>query len=217
MRSIGRWLRTSAFVRVVAGFALAAIVLAAAGWLVTGPYRQSPAAFDASIRTAMRQMQSPMWNTLFLAITKLGSTLYLTIIGVVVGIIFIILRSFRSLLILIVVMAGQGILDRGCKWIIARPRPSSLINYRAVESFSFPSGHAIASLCLYGTIAWIVASRLENSAAKAGTGIFAAVLIFLIGMSRVYIGVHYPTDVMAGFLAAAIWTAAVLSTDRKSL
>lgn len=165
----------------------------------------------------MRQMQSPMWTVFFLTITKLGSTVYLAIIGVVVGVVLIILRWFRSLLIFIVVMAGQGILDRGCKWIIARPRPSSLITYRAVESFSFPSGHAIASLCLYGTIAWIVASRLENSAAKAGTGIFAAVLIFLIGMSRVYIGVHYPTDVMAGFLAAAIWTAAVLSIDKKTL
>ncbi len=217
MRSIGRWLKASAFVRVVAGFALAALVLAAAGWIVTGPYRGSPAAFDASIRTAMRQMQSPMWTALFLAVTKLGSTLYLAIIGVVVGIIFIILRWFRSLFIFMVVMSGQGILDRGCKLLFARPRPSSLINYKAVESFSFPSGHAVASLCLYGTIAWIVASRLENSAAKAGTGLFAAVLIFLIGMSRVYIGVHYPTDVMAGFLAAAIWTAAVLSIDRKTL
>ncbi len=217
MRSISRWLKKSVFVRVVTGFALAALVLAAGGWLVTGPFKQYPAAFDASIRTAMRQMQSPMWTALFLAVTKLGSTIYLAIIGSVVGIVFILLRWFRPLVILIVVMAGQAAVHHGCKWFFARTRPSSLINYKAVESFSFPSGHAVASLCLYGTIAWIVASRLENSAAKAGTGIFAAVLIFLIGMSRVYIGVHYPTDVIAGFLAAAIWTAAVLSTDRKTL
>jgi undecaprenyl-diphosphatase len=79
------------------------------------------------------------------------------------------------------------------------------------------SPSAVSSLCLYGTIAWIVASCLENSAAKVGVALIAGILIFLIGMSRVYIGVHYPTDVVAGFAAAAIWTAAVLSTDRKAL
>ncbi|MEO8042545.1 MAG: phosphatase PAP2 family protein [Acidobacteriota bacterium] len=217
MRSPGQWLRESSVIRVGGGFALAALVLWASGWFVTGPYRGSPAAFDASIRFTMRQIQSPMWTQLFLAVTRLGSTLVLTIIGCVAGIIFISLRWFRPLLVLIVVMFGQAALHHGFKLLFARPRPPSLINYPAVESFSFPSGHAVASLCLYGTIAWIVASCLENSAAKAGIAIFAAVLIVLIGMSRIYIGIHYPTDVLAGFLAAAIWTVAAMSIDRKAL
>lgn len=217
MGSMSRWLKKSSFVRIVAGFALAALVLAALGWLVTGPHKGLTAGFDGSIRTAIRQMQSPMWTSLFLTVTKLGSTLYLAIIGSVVGLIFILLRWFRPLLIFIVVMIGQALLHHGFKWLIARPRPSSLISYREIESFSFPSGHAVASLCLYGTIAWIVASRTENPALKAVTGMAAVILIFLIGTSRVYIGIHYPTDVLAGFLAAAIWTAAVMSTDRKVL
>ncbi|MBA3352212.1 MAG: phosphatase PAP2 family protein [Blastocatellia bacterium] len=217
MRSLGRWLKESPFVRIVAGFALAALVLAALGWLVTGPHKGLIAGFDGSIRTAIRQMQSPMWTSLFLTVTKLGSTLYLAIIGSVVGLIFILLRWFLPLLIFIVVMTGQAALHHGFKWLIARPRPSSLISYREIESFSFPSGHAVASLCLYGTIAWIVASRIESPAVKAATAMVAVILIFLIGMSRVYIGIHYPTDVLAGFLAAAIWTAAVMSTDRKVL
>ena len=212
-----RWLRKSPIVRIVGGFALAALVLFALGWLVTGPYKAVVSGFDSNIRYAMRQIQSPMWADVFLTVTPLGSTLLLAIIGSVAGIVFLVLRWFRPLVILIVVMAGQAALHHGFKWLIARPRPSSLINYRTAESFSFPSGHAIGALCLYGTIAWIVASRVENSAAKAGIGILAAVLIFLIGMSRVYIGVHYPTDVLAGFVAAAIWTAAVMSTDRKVL
>ncbi len=199
------------------GFALAALFLWILGWFVTGPYKQYPSVFDATIRYTMRQIQSPMWTQLFLAVTRLGSTVVLIIIGCVAGIIFIALRWFRPVLLLIVVMTGQAALHHGFKLLFARPRPSSLISYPTVESFSFPSGHAVSSLCLYGTLAWIVASSLENSAAKVGIGIFAAVLIFLIGMSRVYIGVHYPTDVIAGFLAAAIWTAAVLSIDRKPL
>ena len=212
-----RWFLESAVVRVVAGFILAAAVLAFGGWLVTGQFREYPLSFDSGVRTAMRQMQSPMWASLFLTVTNFGSTIYLWIIGTVAGIIFIFMRWFRPLLLLMLVMSGQGALDQGFKWLIARPRPPALVNYKTLESFSFPSGHAIASLCLYVTIAWIITSQLENSAAKAGVWISAAILVFLTGASRVYIGVHYPTDVIAGFLAGAIWTTAVMSVGRRQL
>jgi hypothetical protein len=76
-----RWFRESAVVRVVGGFILAGLVLWFAGWLVTGRFSAYPLAFDTSIRTAVRQMQSPMWATLFLTVTKLGSTVYLAIVG----------------------------------------------------------------------------------------------------------------------------------------
>ncbi len=212
-----RRLLNSPIIRIIAGLALAALAIAAIGWLVTGPARAYPTAFDSSVRQGLRQMQSPMWTSLFLAVTKLGSTMYLVIIGSAAGLVFLFLRWFRPVVLLILVMIGQAALHHGFKWLIARPRPPALISYREVESYSFPSGHAVAGLCLYGMIAWIVASSLENSAAKAGIAILAAVLIFLIGMSRVYIGIHYPTDVLAGFVGAMIWLAAVISIDRRAL
>lgn len=217
MQGLTHWLRESSLVRVIAGFALAALILAVLGWVVTGPLKSYPASFDTPIRYTMRQIQSPMWNTLFLTVTKLGSTIYLFIIGSVAGIIFIALRWFRPLLLLIVTMTGQAALHHGTKLLFARPRPPALINYPAVESFSFPSGHAVAALSLYFVIAWTVSTRLENPAMKAAIWICTVVLVFLIGMSRVYIGVHYPTDVLAGFLAALVWTVAVLSIDRRPL
>lgn len=204
-------------IRILAGFLLAALVLAGIGWLVTGPYREYPAVFDASVRYTMRQIQSPMWTALSLTVTKLGSTLYLIIVGSVAGIAFLALRWFRSLILFIVVMAGQAALHHGFKWLIARPRPANLINYRTAESFSFPSGHAIAALCLYGMIAWIITRRIESPAVTACIWISTIVLTFLIGTSRVYIGIHYPTDVLAGFLAGFIWLAALMSVDRRPL
>jgi undecaprenyl-diphosphatase len=153
----------------------------------------------------------------FLTVTKLGSTIYLWIIGGVAGLGFIALRWFRPLMLFIVVMGGQSVLHYGFKWLIARPRPAALIGYREVESFSFPSGHAIAALCMYGSIAWIVATRIENSAAKAGIAIFTVTLVFVIGLSRTYIGIHYPTDVLAGFVGGFVWFAAVMSADRRAL
>jgi membrane-associated phospholipid phosphatase len=217
MRSLIIWFRNSAAVRIVAGFVVAALLLAALGWLVTGPYKGVVAGFDSNIRYAMRHIQSPMWTSLLLTATKLGSTIYLVIIGCVAGIVFLVLRWFRPFFLFIIVMAGQAALHHGFKLLIARPRPSALMGYREVESFSFPSGHAVAGLCMYGAIAWIVATHLETPAAKVGIAISAAVLIFLIGMSRVYIGIHYPTDVVAGFVGGLVWLAAVMSADRRPL
>lgn len=217
MKRFTHWLRESSFVRVFAGFGLAVLVLAAIGWMVTGPNSQVVGPFDSTIRNAMRQIQSPMWTVVFLTVTKLGSTLYLTFVGIIIGIAFIILRWFRPLLLFLIAMAGQAALDRGFKWYFARPRPAALINYPEVPSFSFPSGHALSSLCLYAVAAWFVTTRIENSALKVGVWIFTAVLVLLIGVSRVYIGVHNPTDVLAGFLAGMIWTGAVISADRRTL
>lgn len=217
MRSVVQSILGSAVLRVILGFAIAALVLAAFGWLVTGPYRSYVGGFDSNLRYAARQIQSPMWTTVFLTVTKLGSTLYLWIIGGAAGLVFLFLRWFRPLALFIVAMAGQAALHHGFKWIFARPRPPALISYRDVESSSFPSGHAVAALCMYGMIAWIVTVRLENPAAKAGIWIFTGVLVLLIGLSRTYIGIHYPTDVLAGFIGSAIWTAAVMSADRRQL
>lgn len=203
--------------RVIAGFALAALALLVFGWFVTGPYREYAAPFDSSIRYTMRQIQSPMWTTLFLAVTKLGSMIYLWIVGVAVGLVLIFSRMFRPLFFLIVAMCGQAVLHHGFKWLFARPRPSNLISYRAVESSSFPSGHAISAMCLYGMIAWIVSREIENPALKFVAWILAVVLVLLVGTSRVYIGVHYPTDVLASFLAGMIWLASVMAADRKPL
>ena len=207
----------SAPVRIVSGFLLAALVLAAAGWLVMGPLKLYPGSFDSAIRASVRQMQSPMWTSLFLTVTKLGSTLFLTVVGCAAGLVFIGLRWFRQLMLFILAMTGQAVLHHGFKWLIARPRPGAMISYPATESFSFPSGHALSSLCLYAMIAWITTSRLENSALKAGIWIITIILIFLIGVSRIYIGIHHASDVAAGFLAAAIWTAAVTSADERPL
>lgn len=215
--SATRFVRTSPIVRIALGFLIAAGLLLLIGWLVTGPARPYAATFDGSIRSSIRQMQSPLWTSLFLTFTKFGSTLYLAIAGSIAGLAFIYLRWFRPMWLFIVAMAGQAILHNGAKYLIARPRPSAMLNYQPVESFSFPSGHALSSLCLYASVVWLITNRLENSAIKAALWIVMVLFVILIGLSRLYIGVHFPTDVLAGWLAAAIWTAAVVSTDRKPL
>ena len=217
VRNLGNFIKTSAVIRIAVGFVLTAGVLLLAGWLVTGPGRSYTAAFDGPIRSSIRQMQSPLWTSLFLTVTKLGSTVYLTVIGSVIGIAFLYLRMFRPFVLFVIAMAGQAILHNGAKFLIARPRPSAMLSYPPIETFSFPSGHALSALCLYASAAWLTTNRLENSALKAGIWMITLLLVLLIGLSRVYIGIHYATDVLVGWIAAAIWTATVVSTDHKQL
>src|SRR5687768_8351360 len=113
MSSFSNWFRESPIIRVVVGFTVAALVLWGIGLLLTGTYRGWISPFDSSIRGAIRQMQAPMLTALLLAATKLGSTIYLFIVGSVVGIILIFLRWFKPLVLLIVVMAGQAALHHG--------------------------------------------------------------------------------------------------------
>ncbi|MDI1242848.1 MAG: phosphatase PAP2 family protein [bacterium] len=217
MHRLKTFLRRSPAVRILLGFILAAAALALLDWLVMGPGRSLTASFDGSIRSSIRQMHSPLWSSLFLNTTKLGSTIYLAVIGSVAGLLLIGYRFYRIFGLFVVAMVGQSILHNGAKFLVARPRPAAMLNYPAIESFSFPSGHALSSLCVYATLAWLATNRLENPAIKAVIWIATLTIVFLIGISRVYIGIHYPTDVLAGWLAAAIWTAAVVSCDKGSV
>jgi hypothetical protein len=72
-----------------------------------------------------------------------------------------------------------------------------MLSYLSIESFSFPSGHALSSLCLYASGVWLIMNRLENPAIKAALWIVMAIFVLLIGLSRLYIGIHFPTDVVA--------------------
>ncbi len=91
-----------------------------------------------------------------------------------------------------------GALNQLLKFIIQRPRP---VGYRIVEEkgFSFPSGHSMASTAFYGFLIYLVYKKVKNKYLKIGLIIFLTFLIFSIGVSRIYLGVHYTSDVLAGF------------------
>jgi membrane-associated phospholipid phosphatase len=81
-------------------------------------------------------------------------------------------------------------------------------------TYSFPSGHALFSMCFYTTIAWLLAREMCRLRVQVCLVIVAATLIILIGLTRIYLGVHYPSDVIAGYLAAGFWLCIVCSVSR---
>ena len=182
-------------------------------WLVTEILELQFESLDRSVRAAALSRSTP-WVTLqLIAITKLGSTVYLTGIGTIACIIFIVLRWRRELVLFLIAMAGQIILHHSAKAYFQRSRPESLFDYPAADSYSFPSGHALASLCFYLVLGWLFGGHLKSTFYRWIVMILLSMLVLAIGSSRVYIGIHHLTDVIAGYLAALVWTIAVLSVD----
>jgi undecaprenyl-diphosphatase len=108
---------------------------------------------------------------------------------------------------------GGGLLEVTLKLVFQRQRPEAFFGVSPV-SYSFPSGHAVGAFCFYATVAALIAHRVRGYWLRVTVGIVAAIMIAGIGFSRIYLGVHYPTDVIAGYAAAAVWVSALVFVDR---
>ncbi|MFQ6049958.1 MAG: phosphatase PAP2 family protein [Candidatus Paceibacterales bacterium] len=144
---------------------------------------------------------------LFEAITFLGNSQ--VVIGVVaLSVIIGLIRRYWSLAILFILsVAGSQLFVFLAKQIIARPRPS--IGYQVIETsgYSFPSGHAAIAIALYGLLWYVIFRALPNWSFRIIWTIILAFLIGGIAISRVYLGVHYPSDIAAGLAFGVAWTA----------
>ena len=139
-----------------------------------------------------------------LLVSQLGSThVVLAIALVAIGVLYVRGRRGDACLVALAVAGGEA-LDAVLKSEFARPRPHLSDPLATAHGFSFPSGHAMASLTLYGALAY-VAARGRDAAVAVAIGFAAVALVVAIGISRVYLGVHYMSDVLAAWAAGAAW------------
>ena len=106
-------------------------------------------------------------------------------------------------------MGGAAVLDMVLKWAVHRPRPDEVYAHTMPASYSFPSGHAIYSLTFYISIAIIMSHNSRGNQTRA-IWIVTVMMFALIGMSRIFLGVHYGSDVLGGYLVAALWLMFIL-------
>jgi undecaprenyl-diphosphatase len=120
-------------------------------------------------------------------------------------------RTWVPLLVLVLALAGAVALTDVVKPLVGRVRPASgpLV---AGGGFAFPSGHATQSVAVYGALAYLVAGWVRTWKSKVGLWTVALALVLMVGFSRVYLGVHWTTDVLGGYALGAVWLAAVLVT-----
>jgi undecaprenyl-diphosphatase len=194
---------------------LVALGIVAGTWLFAGltgeVLENDTQAFDRWLLDALRSPADPAWprGPLWLVetgrdITAFGSpTAVILLTGAVLGYLWL-QRRFGALWFVVVATVGGGLLGRLLKEVFARERPSPL-PCLWVSSPSFPSGHAVLAAVVYLTLGILLARLEPRPLLKAYFLGVMVVLAFLVGLSRVYLGVHYPTDVLAGWAVGLVW------------
>ena len=175
------------------------------------------AGFDALVRDGVHGFNTPMLTQMAVFFSFVGDWPFLTILGGVIFAFLLYIKWKREALIFLITNAGELALNVSLKAFYQRPRPEALVDYALPPSYSFPSGHALGSFCFFGILAWLMAANVKTDLGKWTIYSLAALLVLAIGLSRIYLGVHYPSDVAAGYLAAAVWTLTVVFSDRSMI
>lgn len=172
----------------------------------------TPPSFDTRILLAFREAGhpdtplGPHWlKEAVRDVTSLGSATVVFLLAAVVAIHLALSRSTSTGLFVVFAVAGGQALVSLLKLLVNRPRPEIVSHLTQVSTLSFPSGHATMSAVTYLTLGLLAARFLPRRAAKIYVVALAVVLTFLIGVSRLYLGVHWPSDVMAGWCAGFAW------------
>jgi undecaprenyl-diphosphatase len=139
-------------------------------------------------------------------LTALGSPSVLTLFVLAVAGFLVVRRQYHALGLLLAATVGGVLLNALLKHVFARPRPPLAFHLTEVRSMSFPSGHAMESAIIYLTMAALLARLVRPRVLQLYFIGLAFLLTLLVGVSRVYLGVHYPTDVLAGWTAGLAWS-----------
>ncbi|MGH7175721.1 MAG: phosphatase PAP2 family protein [Minisyncoccia bacterium] len=163
---------------------------------------QSLLALDHSVVLAFAEHRTALGVTIAYVATALGSPTTIGALALVLALYFA-LKHRRLVVPFVVTMAGAFASFEFLKDIVARARPEAALALYAPPLYSFPSGHAVMSVVFYGFAAYALARTYP----RLGGWIYlaATLLTLLIGLSRVYLGVHYPSDVIAGWLLGLFW------------
>jgi undecaprenyl-diphosphatase len=171
----------------------------------------APMGFDQRVMSFLHDPQAPgrpigpAWLlNVAKDITALGSYAVVSLLGLIVLVFFGLKRQNRLMLLTIAAAAGGGLMSTLLKLLFARQRPD-IEHLVQVSTYSFPSGHAMLSAVVYITLGALLARSEKQKRFKIFFLLVAVLLAVTVGISRIYLGVHYPTDVMAGWIAGAVW------------
>jgi undecaprenyl-diphosphatase len=167
------------------------------------------ARWDARVADACRQHREAASSVraVFVQITDLGSVQTLTVVVLIAGTVLLFRRRRLLLLICLLGPLAGGIIDAGLKSWFERPRPLLRDSAIVESNMSFPSGHSLGSMVTYGLVAYFIVQARHKHPLRWLAIPVAALLVLLIGCSRVYLNAHYPTDVLAGWALGACWLA----------
>lgn len=158
-------------------------------------------AIDSSIYNFLTQTMNQELTGIMTFASFLGSAI--TVIVLSLGFIFL-LKDKRDSKYITINLVLVFLLNRILKLIVARQRPN-VLRLVGEEGYSFPSGHAMVSMGFYGFLIYLIYTNIKSKKIKYPLIIFLSILILLIGISRIYLGVHYATDIIGGFIIGIMY------------
>jgi undecaprenyl-diphosphatase len=187
-----------------AAIAVGAVVLFA--WLAQLASSSGTPGLDTAGRAAVHAYAHPNLTLVMKAASALGSGWVLWPAGTMIVAVLALARRVREGALFALAVVGANLVDEAVKMFFHRTRPDPWFGYPLPSTYSFPSGHAFVSFCFFLCLAEIVIRDDWPMLRKLTVWLVAVLCTFTIGLSRVYLGVHYPTDVLAGYLGAIMWT-----------
>ena len=168
--------------------------------------------FDLALTMWIRVHTTPLGDRIFTAVSLIGSPISMAAVGMIGAVIIVMRRKWLELAAWVAGFMGAGVLAYILKIVIQRPRPVGATAFLHGDSFSFPSGHALGSLVGYGMLAYVIGSNWVTTArGRFRLVIGTAVLVVAIGISRLYLGVHYFSDVVGGYAVGVLWLSVCIS------
>ncbi|MEH2065516.1 MAG: phosphatase PAP2 family protein [Nostoc sp.] len=187
----------------IVGLASCLLILFVLAKLAEEVLEREAFAFDTNFLLWLHQFANPNLDHLMLFITNLGNPSTVVIVAGV-NVLLLWWRRYREeAKVFVLACLGGLMLNTGLKLFFSKPRPELWHQLISEKSFSFPSGHALGSMVLYGFIAYELATHYPHFAKFIYSLI--VILIAAIGISRLYLGVHWPTDIIAGYGVGFLW------------
>lgn len=160
---------------------------------------------DSAILLAVARRQTPWLTSMAVDITALGSITLVVLFATFALVVLLALRDRMGAFQLLAASVGAGALTIMTKDMIERIRPPEVQQLIAVSGFSYPSGHSVSTSALYLTIAIIAVRHVQHTGARIAFFVAISGVLIMVGASRVYLGVHYPTDVVSGMSLGIGW------------
>jgi undecaprenyl-diphosphatase len=210
-----RWLSPEGYLgaHLVVGF----VVMLAAGFAFVEISEEvfestTTLAVDAWAQSAAARIATPALTSAVVAITTLGNSPVLTVLSIAVAVWLGLAHSKRRLVAFVATMAGGSLMNLALKAFFRRERPFEVSHLTHADGFSFPSGHSMGAMLFFGSLAYVLYFTLEvHRVWRIAAVVLCVLATVAIGLSRVYLGVHYLSDVVAGWIAALCWIAVCLT------
>jgi undecaprenyl-diphosphatase len=170
------------------------------------------AAFDIGISQIIYEFRTPLLNEVMIFISYFGAD-FILLFSTVIAMVLSWKKHKKESFVFAIMLIFGFLLNITLKQIFQRPRPD-IDPLLTLTSYSFPSGHAMNAFVFYATLAYFTYHFSGNIKKTLLMTAIVIVLILLVGISRVYLGVHYPTDVIAGYAAGLLWFVLVLVVER---